>query len=118
MSFETLDVKPGSILDVSEALLVCMATALVIAGALLSTADLRQGGLPIVVAPEQVVEMDNSMSFVFCLLGSCALMLLYVIFSSCLRFLRWWSVMLGTVRNCRLASLHPIAAATHMSIVS
>lgn len=65
-----------SILDLSEALLVCLATSLVAAGASFSTADLRHGS-PLAPKHDEVVEVGGELAAGFCVLGSAMLMVLY-----------------------------------------
>jgi len=80
-----------SYLDTSEAILVLLATSLVVAGAFFSTSDMRVGST---LAPrhDEVLEVDNTIAMSFCVAGSCMLLVLFyfmrymiyfIIFSFC-----------------------------------
>lgn len=66
-------------LDTAEALLVCLATSLVIAGAAFATADLRVNPALAALAPrrDEVFELNNEIAFSFCAMGSMMLLILY-----------------------------------------
>jgi len=72
----TLQVYEPSLLDLSEVLLICLATLLVAAGAFFSTADLRQGS-PIAPRRDEVVELSIEIAVSFCVAGSAMLMVLF-----------------------------------------
>jgi len=74
MSFSVYE---PSILDISEALLICLATSLVVAGAFFATADLRQGSPLAPRSNEEVVDVTTEFAFGFCLLGSAMLVVLF-----------------------------------------
>lgn len=72
-----LSIMHLNILNFSEALLVCLATFLVVAGAHFATADLRVDSP---IAPrhhEEVVTLNNEFAFGFCVMGSVMLVVLY-----------------------------------------
>lgn len=62
--------------DISEAVLLVMATTFVILGAHFSTADLRHGS-PLALPREEVLEVTNDFAVSFCIMGSCMLMVLF-----------------------------------------
>jgi len=72
----------STILNVSEAILICLATMLVALGAIFSTADLavhpKESLTAALAAPEEeVAEVDQLAAIGFCVLGSCALVILF-----------------------------------------
>jgi signal peptide peptidase-like protein 2B len=76
----SFSVYKNSLLDPAEAILVCLATILVAAGAQFSTSDLKeQGSLSAAMAPpeEEVMEVDTWAAFGFFAVGSCFLMFLF-----------------------------------------
>jgi signal peptide peptidase-like protein 2B len=94
----SVEVYAPSLLNASEAVLVLMATCLVAAGAIVSTADIsdrREGSFAsAVAAPEdEVLEVDSLLAGGFCVIGSCFLLFLFffmqymiyfIIFAFCL----------------------------------
>lgn len=71
--------------DVPEAMLVLLATALVAAGAFFATADLR--GSPLAPRHDEVLEVNKEVAVGFCVLGSCTLLVLYVFMRYLIYFL-------------------------------
>jgi len=65
-----------SFADLSSAVLVLLATALIIAGAQFASSDLRRGS-PIAPHKSEVVELDETFGFGFCVMGSLMLVFLF-----------------------------------------
>jgi len=72
----SVSVYEPRLVDLSELLVICLGTSLVVAGAFFSTADLRIGS-PIAAPAEEVVEVSGESALGFFVLGSCMLMLLF-----------------------------------------
>lgn len=68
--------KSLPMINLSEVVLVCLATSLVAAGAFFSTSDLRHGS-PLAPRRDEVVEVTNEIAFGFCFAGSIMLVVLY-----------------------------------------
>ncbi|CAE7824761.1 SPPL3 [Symbiodinium sp. CCMP2592] len=68
-----------SVMNVSEFILILIATGLVAAGTVFSTADMRQTGFGSAIAPqaEEVQEVDTVMAGSFCIVGSAMLVFLF-----------------------------------------
>eukprot|EP00931_Biecheleriopsis_adriatica_P023617 TRINITY_DN14879_c0_g1_i1.p1 TRINITY_DN14879_c0_g1~~TRINITY_DN14879_c0_g1_i1.p1 ORF type:complete len:521 (+),score=88.58 TRINITY_DN14879_c0_g1_i1:99-1661(+) len=68
-----------SVLDLSELILILMATSLVAAGAMFSTSDMRTNAFSAAIAPpqEEVLEVDSMMAGSFCVMGSAMLVFLF-----------------------------------------
>merc|ERR1712025_933859 len=62
--------------DISEALIVLLATSLVIAGAFFATADLRSGS-PLAPKREEVLEVSSEIAVGWCVMGSVMLVVLF-----------------------------------------
>lgn len=62
--------------DLSELLVILLATSLVVAGAYFATSDMRQGS-PLAAPREEVVELNYSEAVAFFALGSCMLVVLF-----------------------------------------
>eukprot|EP00930_Biecheleria_cincta_P062615 TRINITY_DN48076_c0_g1_i1.p1 TRINITY_DN48076_c0_g1~~TRINITY_DN48076_c0_g1_i1.p1 ORF type:complete len:530 (-),score=91.71 TRINITY_DN48076_c0_g1_i1:91-1638(-) len=76
----SVSVYEPSLLNVSELLLILLATSLVAAGAFFSTSDMRQSGefaSSIAPAAEEVLEVDSWMAASFCVMGSGMLVFLF-----------------------------------------
>mmetsp|Transcript_56682 Transcript_56682/g.159034 ORF Transcript_56682/g.159034 Transcript_56682/m.159034 type:complete len:537 (-) Transcript_56682:118-1728(-) len=73
----------SSLMNISEFVLICMATALVALGAFFSTADVtvaqEPGNFATALAPpeEEVLEVDSYLAVGFCAVGSCFLVFLF-----------------------------------------
>lgn len=66
-----------SAMNLSELILICLATSLVCAGAFFATADMRVGS-PLAPRPhEEVLEVETEMAFGFCFMGSGMLIVLF-----------------------------------------
>lgn len=66
-----------SIVNLSEGIIILMATCLVVAGAFFATSDLRIGSTIAPKRGEEVVEVDESTAVCFCVMGSFMLLVLF-----------------------------------------
>jgi len=75
----SISVYTSSLLNLSELVLILLATALVAAGAFFSTSDMRQSSFSTAIAPptEEVLEVDSWMAGGFCIMGSGMLVFLF-----------------------------------------
>eukprot|EP00929_Paragymnodinium_shiwhaense_P085088 TRINITY_DN4554_c0_g1_i1.p1 TRINITY_DN4554_c0_g1~~TRINITY_DN4554_c0_g1_i1.p1 ORF type:complete len:527 (+),score=101.08 TRINITY_DN4554_c0_g1_i1:140-1720(+) len=76
-----------NIWNVTELLLIGMATALVIAGAFFATADLRRGSPLAPQAHEEVLEVETESAFGFCIMGSIMLVVLFFLMKFMIYFI-------------------------------
>jgi signal peptide peptidase-like protein 2B len=89
LTIEEYKVSPW---DLSEGIMIVMATSLVAAGAFFATADLRVGSPLAPKSNEEVVDVTSELALSFCIMGSCMLLVLFffmkymiyvIIFSFC-----------------------------------